>query len=128
VPSAQQLATAAQRSRKARDYEETARLYRLLLEHHADSPEAANVAVRLGDVLRTTGDHRGALEAYERYLEHGGVLAPEAEYGRISALRALGRASAEASAIEAYLQAHPGDHRQGELETRLAELRARPDR
>ncbi len=123
TPSAKQLAEAAQRNRMARDYEETARLYRELLERYPDSPEAANVPVRLGDLLASTGDHQGALAAYELYLDRGAKqLAPEAEYGRIQALRALGRKADERAAIEAFVHARPDDYRSIELEARLAEL------
>ena len=121
--SAKQLAEAAQRERMARDYKETARLYRELLDRYPDSPEAANVPVRLGDLLVTIGDHSGALEAYELYLERGAKqLAPEAEYGRIRALRALGRKPDERAAIEAFIAARPSDYRSTELASRLAEL------
>lgn len=123
LPSAKQLAEAAQRERGARDYKETARLYRELLRRYPDSPEAANVPVRLGDLLASTNDHQGALEAYELYLERGAKqLRPEAEYGRIQALRALGRNADERAAIEAFVHARPDDYRSTELATRLAEL------
>jgi hypothetical protein len=123
APSAKQLAEAAQRERAAKHYDETAKLYRELLRRYPDSPEAANVPVRLGDLLASTGDHQGALEAYERYLERGSKqLLPEAEYGRILALRALGREADERAAIEAFVTARPEDYRSAELQTRLAEI------
>lgn len=123
APSAKQLAEAAQRERGLKNYKETARLYRELLRRYPDSPEAANVPVRLGDLLASTGDHQGALEAYELYLERGSKqLAPEAEYGRIQALRALGRKADERAAIEAFLAARPEDYRATELQTRLSAL------
>lgn len=123
TPSAKQLAEAAQRERMARDYKETARLYRELLDRYPDSPEAANVPVRLGDLLITIGDHSGALEAYELYLERGArQLAPEAEYGRIRTLRALGHTADERAAIQAFIAARPDDYRSTELASRLAEL------
>ncbi|PRQ08825.1 FecR domain-containing protein [Enhygromyxa salina] len=123
TPSAKQLAEAAQRERAAGHHGETAGLYRALLEHYPDSPEAVNVPVRLGDLLASTGDHVGALEAYDLYLERGAKqLAPEAEFGRILALRALGRRGDEAVAIAAFLSARPDDYRRGELEGRLARL------
>ncbi|HVI02195.1 MAG TPA: tetratricopeptide repeat protein [Enhygromyxa sp.] len=123
APSAKQLAEAAQRERGQKNYKETARLYRELLRRYPDSPEAANVPVRLGDLLTSTGDHQGALEAYELYLDRGAKqLAPEAEYGRIQALRALGRKADERAAIVAFVAARPDDYRSTELKTRLAEL------
>jgi hypothetical protein len=124
TPSAKQLAEAAQRERAAGHHTQTASLYRALLEHYPDSPEAVNVSVRLGDLLASTGDHQGALAAYELYLERGAKqLAPEAEIGRVLALRALGRRTDEAAAIASYLRAWPNDYRRPELEARLASLR-----
>lgn len=121
-PSAAELARLAQQNRMARNYAETARLYRELLDRYPDSPETTNVGVRLGDLLRERGDHAGALEAYDRYLERGGQLAPDARSGRIKALRALGRASDEAAAIREFVREHADDFRVDELRTRLAEL------
>jgi tetratricopeptide (TPR) repeat protein len=123
IPSANQLAEAAQRERAAGHHAQTASLYRALLEHYPDSPEAVNVPVRLGDLLASTGDHEGALQAYDLYVERGAKqLAPEAELGRVMALRALGRRADEAAAITAYLSAWPDDHRRPELQARLAQL------
>jgi len=120
APSAKQLAEAAQRHREDRDYDKTAALYQQLLRRYPDSPEATNVPVRLGDLLASQGDHQGALDAYAIYLERGAKqLAREAEFGRIEALRALGRRSEERAAIEAFLATRPDDYRKLELEAWL---------
>lgn len=121
-PSAAELARLAQQHRMARNYDETARLYRELLDHYPDSPETTNVGVRLGDLLRERGDHEGALAAYDRYLERGGQLAPDARSGRIKSLRALARTRDEAAALREFIDRHPDDYRVDELRTRLAEL------
>lgn len=121
-PSAAELARLAQQHRMARNYDETARLYRELLDHYPDSPETTNVGVRLGDLLRERGDHEGALAAYDRYLERGGQLAPDARSGRIKSLRTLGRTQDEAAAIREFIDEHGDDYRAEELRTRLAEL------
>lgn len=121
-PSAAELARLAQQHRMARNYDETARLYRELLDHYPDSPETTNVGVRLGDLLRERGDHEGALAAYDRYLERGGQLAPDARSGRIKSLRALGRTQDEAAAIREFIDEHGDDYRADELRTRLGEL------
>jgi hypothetical protein len=114
--TAKQLAEAAQAARKQRDYPRTAVLYRELLERYPDSPEAANVPVRLGDLLAANGDPDGALAAYELYLERGAKqLRPEAEYGRIQALRALGRFAEAREASDAFVRARPDDYRSAEL-------------
>jgi hypothetical protein len=118
--TAKQLAEAAQMARKQRDYPRTAVLYRELLERYPDSPEAANVPVRLGDLLAANGDPDGALAAYELYLTRGAKqLRPEAEYGRIQALRALGRTSEARKAIDAFIRARPDDYRSAELRAAL---------
>jgi hypothetical protein len=120
--SAAELARLAQQHRMARNYPETARLYRELIDRWPESPEAVHAPVRLGDLLLKTGDHQGALEAYDRYLERGGQLEPEARFGRIKALRALDRRQDEAAAIAEFLREHPDDYRVGELTERRAEL------
>ena len=116
LETAKQLAEAAQQARKQRDYVRTAALYRELLDRYPDSPEAANVPVRLGDLLAARNDPAGALAAYQLYLDGDGKqLRPEAEYGRIRALQALGRASEADRAIAAFLAARPDDYRSAEL-------------
>jgi tetratricopeptide (TPR) repeat protein len=120
--SAAELARLAQQHRMARNYPETARLYRELIDRYPESPEAVHAPVRLGDLLLKTGDHQGALEAYDRYLERGGQLEPEARFGRLEALRALGRDADEKAAIAEFLREHPDDYRVTELTERLAEF------
>lgn len=120
--NASELARLAQQARMARNYPETARLYRELIDRYPESPEASNVPVRLGDLLLKTGDHAGALAAYDLYLERGGQLEPEARFGRIKALRGLARAADEAAAIAEFLREHADDYRVEELQARQAEL------
>jgi ferric-dicitrate binding protein FerR (iron transport regulator) len=121
-PSAAELARLAQQHRMARNYAETARIYRELIDRYPESPEATHAPVRLGDLLLKTGDHQGALAAYDLYLERGGQLEPEARFGRIKTLRALDRQQAEAAAITEFLREHPDDYRVTELTERSAEL------
>ncbi|MFV8751016.1 tetratricopeptide repeat protein [Nannocystaceae bacterium ST9] len=120
--SAAELARLAQQARMARNYAETARLYRELIDRWPESPEATNVPVRLGDLLLKTGDQDGALAAYDRYLARGGQLEPDARSGRIKALRALGRDADEREAIVEFLREHADDYRVTELRERLAEI------
>ncbi len=120
--SAAELARLAQQARMARNYAETTRLYRELIDRYPDSPEATNAPVRLGDLLRKTGDQLGALAVYDLYLERGGPLEPEARFGRIKALRSLARPPAEREAIAEFLREHPDDYRVDELRERQAEL------
>jgi hypothetical protein len=47
------------------------------------------------------------LASFDRYLAQGGPLEEEASFGRIRALRALGRSSEELVAIEAFLRRFP---------------------
>jgi hypothetical protein len=61
-----------------------------------------------GLLLSELNDPAGALTAFDAYLsEHKGALAQEAEFGRIRALRALGRYESEKAAIQSFLVAHP---------------------
>jgi hypothetical protein len=119
--SADELWQRAQAARKAGRYDETANLYQEMLERHPNHPRSRNVAVRLGDLLLSR-DPKRAMAAYDRYLERGGALAPEAEFGRIRAFRALGQRSREKRAIEAFIEKRPRDMRSSSLRERLAEL------
>lgn len=79
--------------------------YRELFERHPSSAQAHAALVSWGD-LQLTGldDPDGALASFDRYLARGGPLEEEAAFGRLRALRALGRTTAERSAIESFLE------------------------
>lgn len=88
---------------------EAAQVYRAL---HAASPHSSagrTALVSLGSLsLSTLGDPQAALTAFSRYLSGGpGALTKEAAYGRLRALRALGRSAEADAAAEAYLSQYP---------------------
>jgi len=101
-----------------------AEVYRSLRRLHPKSPEAHTVLVSLGQLeLDRLGDPRRALSLLDRYLaKGGGVLAEEARYTRIRALRRLGHAPAEQDAIRLFLAAHPKSFHRKVLERRLVAL------
>ena len=79
-----------------------AQAYESAFEASPASPEGRAALVSLGDLrLSELHDPRGALSAFDAYLAGGGVLAAEAEFGRIGALRALGRHDEEWAAARA---------------------------
>jgi hypothetical protein len=85
------------------------------------SPEGRAALVSLGDLrLSELGDARGALSAFDAYLASGGgVLAPEAQFGRIGALRALGRVEEARTAARAFVEEHPTGPRADAVRRRL---------
>jgi hypothetical protein len=99
----------AARAENARgDVAAAAAAYRTLLARYPSSPEAIASELSYGELqLGPLRDAAGGLRTFERYLAEGGPLAEEATYGRIRALRALGRSDDERSAIDAFLRAFP---------------------
>ena len=94
--------------RAAGRFPEAAEAYRRLEVTLPDSAEAHASLVSLGDLeLSQLGDAAAALGAFDAYLIKGGTLSQEAEFGRIGALRSLGRSAEEKQAIEGFLAQHP---------------------
>jgi hypothetical protein len=82
--------------------------------------------VALGQILlQHRGDPAGALALFEQYLARtrAGPLAREAAYGRIQALRRLGRREAERRACRRYLARHPRSLAASLVRRRLEALR-----
>jgi len=103
-----QLLAAARTHRSGGRFTEAAATYRRLLRERPGSAEARIALVSLGELqLSELGDAKGALASFEAYLRAPGDLAQEASYGRIRALRRLGRRSEELLAIQAFLRAYP---------------------
>jgi hypothetical protein len=96
--------------------------YARLRRTHAGSPEANTVLVPMGKLQLRVGQASKALDSFNRYLQSGGPLAPEALGGKIEALRALGRHSSERAAIETYLSRYPQGFAAPRLRARLGEL------
>jgi hypothetical protein len=122
--SASEILDDARRLRTASRWTEAAAAYRELLQRHPASGEANAVLVSLGELeLDRLGEPGLALGRFEQYLNlPGGSLAQEAKLGRIRALRALGRAGEEATAIDAFLAEYPGSLDAPALRARRARL------
>lgn len=103
--SASELLVAIRERHAEGDLDGAVASYRELFEQHRSSPQAHAALVPWGDlVLTRLDDPVRALAAFDRYLVRGGALEEEAAFGRIRALRALGRVPAERAAIETFLQ------------------------
>jgi TolA-binding protein len=90
-------------------YPAAAKAYQNLLGTHPRSSEASAALISLAELqLSQLGQTAAALRSFDAYLAHGGSLAQEARYGRIRALRRLGRTAEARTATEAFLRAYPG--------------------
>jgi ferric-dicitrate binding protein FerR (iron transport regulator) len=90
-------------------FREAADAYRAAYASDPRGAEGRTALVALGGLLLSElNDPAGALAAFDSYLGgQKGALAQEAEFGRIRALRALGRFESEKAAIQSFLVAHP---------------------
>src|SRR5205807_5379185 len=117
------LLRAARTAGARRDFADAAASYRALLARYPTSPEAVASELAYGELqLGPLADPGGALRTFDRYVAHGGPLAEEAAYGRVRALRALGREGAERSAIDAFLLAYPNGAAAVALRKRAREI------
>lgn len=112
--SAPASATAAELLERARElraggrYRDAVGVYQRLLREHADSAEARVALVSLGELqLSQLGDASAALRSFDAYLAGGGALRQEASYGRIRALRRLGKVSEARAAAAAFIGSYP---------------------
>jgi len=122
VPEVRELLERALAQRTAGQVDAAARTYRELIRLHPRSSAARTALVSLGQ-LELAGNPAAALRSFERYLGGGkGVLREEASYGRVRALRSLGRKDAERRAIESYLIDHPDGMYAAQVRSRLTEL------
>jgi TolA-binding protein len=109
-PTAAELFTQANETRRQGSAAEAARLYRQLLQRHPATREAAASRVALGRLLLDRlGDAAGALSLFDQYLASngGGTLAEEAALGRAVALMKLGRTADERAAWMTFLERYP---------------------
>ena len=120
-PSAAEMLSAARALRAQGNSAGAAEGYRRLMAVHPKSAEARAALLSLAELqLGPLGDPAGALRSYDAYLRSGGGgLAQEAQYGRIQALRRLGRAAEERTAIEAFVKAYPNSVQARALKSRL---------
>lgn len=107
-PSPAELLAKAQATRARGAYDACAQLYRRLWSEHPGSEEAKVSMVSLGELELGKRDRpAAALEAFTAYLQAGGPLEREARFGRIRALRALGRQAEAERDSAAFLRDYP---------------------
>lgn len=121
--TASDLLRGARAARAEGRYAEAAAAYRSLQKTYPTSGEAQASLVSLAELeLSHLGHPEQALRRFDAYLASGGALAQEARYGRIRALRALGRTKDERAAINAFLAAYPTSVQSSALRERLQAL------
>jgi len=123
-PSIRELRGRASDARAERAWRSAIEAYEELLRRYPTSPEAHNVRVQLGELLRRQGQPARALGHFNAYLIRGGPLAAEARFGKVLALQQLGRSNDEAAAIADFLSRHPHHIEADKLRQRALELDA----
>jgi hypothetical protein len=104
-------------------FRRAAEVYRKVHDASPTSAAGGAALVSLGELsLSSLNDPRGALVAFDSYLSRGGSLSQEAAFGRVRALRALGRTAEERRAIERFVAQYPGAPQSRVLRERLAAL------
>jgi tetratricopeptide (TPR) repeat protein len=89
-------------------FRRAAEVYRQIYEAGPGSAAGGAALVSLGEIsLSSLNDPRAALAAFDAYLALSGALSQEAAFGRIRALRALGRTADERTAIERFVARYP---------------------
>jgi tetratricopeptide (TPR) repeat protein len=128
-PSEPRAASADELLRRAQDdlgagrTTEAVDAYRELVARYPASAEARAALISLGRLALDQGHAEEALGHLDRYLRNPGPLDEEARYWRIEALRRLGKASAEAAAIEEFLGRHPASVHAERLRARAEAVR-----
>ncbi|MFV8752893.1 tetratricopeptide repeat protein [Nannocystaceae bacterium ST9] len=106
--SADALLELARSQRAARDFEAAAQTYEQLIRTWPNSTKVRATHVSLAQLYQgPLDDPANALRHFDQYLERGGPLAEEAHYGKIRALRSLGRTEAAKTEVEAFLRTYP---------------------
>lgn len=100
------------------------RAYERLVNRFGGSREAKAALVSMGRIELQRGHAKRALSHFDAYLAaSAGALVEEARYGRIRALRKLGRTTQERKSIEAFLADHARSIYAPRLRKRAEELR-----
>jgi tetratricopeptide (TPR) repeat protein len=100
------------------------RAYKQLVDRFGRSREAKAALVSMGRIELQRGRAKQALSHFDAYLAaSAGPLVEEARYGRIRALRKLGRTTQERQSIEAFLADHARSIYAPRLRKRAEELR-----
>jgi hypothetical protein len=107
-PSAEELLERAQAELASGAVEDAVRTYEILVREHASTREAAAARVSLGRIALDAGDPARALGHFDSHLESNSTsLLAEATYGRIRALRALGRLDEAQREAHEFVKTHP---------------------
>jgi hypothetical protein len=118
-PSAADLMDEARELRASGRLKAAVKVYRKLVTAWPESPQADLSRVALGD-LTLQSSPAEALESYEAYLKAGdGALVLEARFGRIRALKALGRESEARAEAAAFVRDHPSSMQARALKAQL---------
>lgn len=121
--SAAKLFGEANQARRSGDIGRASGLYHLLQDQFPGSPEADLSRVTLALLLLDSGDARGALSGFERYLAGSSrALEAEALVGRARALGRLGRRDQEAVAWREVQRKYPRSIYGRQANERLAAL------
>jgi tetratricopeptide (TPR) repeat protein len=107
VASAADLLAQARTRRGAGDIPGAIAAYEELILRYPNVAASRTAMVTLGQLRLDLGQAKKALRWFDRYVEGGGALAEDAQFGRIRALRALGRRADEREAIDAFLAKYP---------------------
>ena len=106
--SPSRLLAMAQALRARGAYDACAQVYRRLWSEFPGSEESKVSMISLGELELGKRNHpMAALEAFGAYLRVGGTLEREARYGRIRALRAVGRDSEADAESATFLRDYP---------------------
>ncbi len=120
APSVEELLAEARNLRTEGKFRQAADAYERLSAAHPTSAEAHASLVSLGDLeLSHLQDPEAALRDFDAYLATGGVLSEEASFGRIGALRALGRSDDEQRALRGFLAQYPSSLHEGAVRARV---------
>lgn len=108
VPSEAELLQQARQQRSDKQFKAAARTYEQFLQAYPKSKKVPATLVSLAQLYQgPLSDPARALRHFDRYLQRGGPLAEEAHYGKIRALRSLGRTGKANTEIEAFLSSYP---------------------
>ncbi len=121
APTAAELLARAQQARSVRDYAGAIHTYRLLLRLHPKSAVAPLAQISLAQLQLAQGDAKAALAGFEAYERSEGALSQEAHYGKIRALRALGRTADERAESRRFIERYPSSVQAADLRRRLGE-------
>ena len=112
------LTSLAHAHQRAGEYESACGVYQRIMESHPDSSAAHNSLVTLGQIelsaLNEPGQALGHFDAYLAQIPQG-VLAEEAQIGRIRALTQLGRDTDVVGETSVFLGDHPNSSALAEM-------------